>query len=511
MVPHEMNRTEAEITAAALADAPPQAAFAQGIALLKADYPELLLPGARALAQRHPADPRLAQLLGLAARAAGHGPLAHTAFRCAASLAPHDPLIAHSHARAALEAGDPAAALFEHARRLAPGDGTVLQGLAAALLAEGKAENAVQLLSGVLSTNPLWTDGHRTLAHLQGQLGREPLAAIEAALAQRPAIPELHRLRIATLLEARRTPEAPGAIAHARASLGGQRWLDLLAGHAASELGETARADAAFAKIGTAASISEMSLIARHAIRSGRFTEAARQIEPWLSRADSADLWPYAALAWRMTGDPRAEWLEGDAALIGVYDLADRIADLPGLAEHLRRLHMAREAPLDQSVRGGTQTDGNLLLRADPPLQALRRLLLDAVCDHFSRLPRARAGHPTLLERREPLRIAGSWSVRLSGAGFHADHVHSQGWYSSALYVSLPETIGGAEGADPHAGWLTIGEARELIPALAPLRLIEPRPGRLVLFPSTMWHGTRAYSAGERLTVAFDIARPKQD
>ena len=40
--------------------------------------------------------------------------------------------------------------------------------------------------------------------------------------------------------------------------------------------------------------------------------------------------------------------------------------------------------------------------------------------------------------------------------------------------------------------------------------MIEPKPGRLVLFPSTMWHGTEPFAAGERLTVAFDVARPPQ-
>jgi hypothetical protein len=49
------------------------------------------------------------------------------------------------------------------------------------------------------------------------------------------------------------------------------------------------------------------------------------------------------------------------------------------------------------------------------------------------------------------------------------------------------------------------------VPGLAPYRLVEPKPGRLVLFPSTMWHGTRPFPAGERLTIAFDIARPRQD
>lgn len=90
--------------------------------------------------------------------------------------------------------------------------------------------------------------------------------------------------------------------------------------------------------------------------------------------------------------------------------------------------------------------------------------------------------------------------------GFHSDHVHSQGWISSALYVALPGQT--PEGASRHEGWLSLGEARDLVPGLDPVRLVEPRPGRLVLFPSTMWHGTRPFPAGERLTAAFDIARP---
>jgi hypothetical protein len=63
-------------------------------------------------------------------------------------------------------------------------------------------------------------------------------------------------------------------------------------------------------------------------------------------------------------------------------------------------------------------------------------------------------------------------------------------------------------GGPVHSGWLSLGEATELGLDLPPVRLIEPKPGRLVLFPSTMWHGTRPFTEGERLTVAFDVARP---
>lgn len=507
---------EAQAIADGLIRSDPAAAFGAGIGLLREDYPELALPAAKRLSDRNRADARLAQLLGLAARATGDGPLAYIAFSRAARLAPADPLIAHSHARAALEAGKPAVDLFERAARLAPQDGSVLQGLAAALVAERRGSEAVERLEAILTRNPLWIDGQRTLAQIRGQYGLDPVARIDAAIARDPGQPDLHRLRILTLLEARRPRDAAHAIATARAALGELGWLRQLAAHTASETGDLAQADREFAAAPPPASLEEFAMRARHLLRAGRPDEAAALLEPRI--ADSRDhlFWPYLSLAWRLLDDPRADWLEGDERLVGVYDLADHVGDLGALADHLRSLHFAVEAPLDQSVRGGTQTDGNLLLRDEPPIRELRQVLLATVATHIERLPSPRDGHPTLLSRRTPHRIAGSWSVRLRDAGFHADHVHSQGWLSSAFYVALPETLASGNtpaqgGAGSHEGWLSLGECRELVPDLAPSRLIEPKPGRLVLFPSTMWHGTHPFPSGERMTVAFDIALPKQE
>src|SRR3546814_18174578 len=73
----------------------------------------------------------------------------------------------------------------------------------------------------------------------------------------------------------------------------------------------------------------------------------------------------------------------------------------------------------------------------------------------------------------------------------------------SALYSSLPDD---AERGPPPAGWLQFGAQSELKLDLEPTRMVEPKPGRLVLFPSTMWHGTVHFKAGERLSVAFDVA-----
>ena len=80
--------------------------------------------------------------------------------------------------------------------------------------------------------------------------------------------------------------------------------------------------------------------------------------------------------------------------------------------------------------------------------------------------------------------------------------MHPQGWISSAFYVAVPEPTP----AEPVGGWLRFG-ATQLGPNLelpAEYR-IEPKPGRLALFPSFLWHGTEPFSGpGERLTLAFD-------
>ncbi|WP_143873241.1 putative 2OG-Fe(II) oxygenase [Catenovulum sediminis] len=47
----------------------------------------------------------------------------------------------------------------------------------------------------------------------------------------------------------------------------------------------------------------------------------------------------------------------------------------------------------------------------------------------------------------------------------------------------------------------------ELNIELEPVNKIEPKIGRLVLFPSYSWHSTVPFNEGERLVVAFDVAR----
>lgn len=449
---------------------------------------------------------RLWQWVGLLQRSLDRHEAAIDAFARAARLAPGDASIAHGRAYTALEAGLPAVALFEAAWRLNPGSGEILAGLTSARFAAGEGNVAADQLALVVKNNPAWIDGHRTLAQVRALLSGKAAAgqSFAEAVATMPDQVELWEAWIATLVAGELYGEALDVVRRARRRLGASPWIGLHEAIALSEQGEVDAAEPLFAAIEDPAAIVWR---VRHLLRSGRIAEALPVIDARLDPGDPA-LWPYAAIAWRSTRDPRWQWLDGQPKLVSVVDLTGDLPPLDRLADTLRGLHLARAEHLDQSVRGGTQTDGPLFSRIEPELRALREAIVRAVERHVAQLPATDPRHPTLAKpRNRRIRFAGSWSVRLAGQGHHANHVHPQGWLSSAFYVALPDE---AERGGGEAGWLTLGQPQAGLGLdLAPVRAIEPKPGQLVLFPSTMWHGTMPFARGERLTVAFDVAQPR--
>jgi hypothetical protein len=329
----------------------------------------------------------------------------------------------------------------------------------------------------------------------------------ERALESAPDAIELWRELITTLMHDDLYAETLSVIGRARVQAGSHLAFDANEAVCFDELGDAMTADRLFAALEHVDDFNFQLRRIRHALRGRRPDRASALAEPHLAGPNGNFVAPYLSIAWRMMDDPRWQWLEGDSRLVGVYDLADSLPPLEGLAARLRSLHMTSDQPLEQSVRGGTQTDGELLSRIEPEIRALRRAVAEAVDRHIAQLPPEDPRHPLLRHRPPPfVRFAGSWSIRLVSQGFHANHIHPQGWFSSALYVALPK---GSDAGPPDAGWLQLGGPQERLGIdLAATRTIEPKPGRLVLFPSTMWHGTIPFPEGERLTVAFDVARP---
>jgi uncharacterized protein (TIGR02466 family) len=244
----------------------------------------------------------------------------------------------------------------------------------------------------------------------------------------------------------------------------------------------------------------------------GRPDQALARLKATLERyPEDQSLWGWAATAARAAGDPLYGRLCGYETVVGAYDIAvpDGWTDLDSFLGDLRNslnlLHAYQQHPANQSLRHGSQTLHLLSGSDDPVIQAFFRAIDAPIRAHMARI--GQGDDP--LRRRNTLdyRIAGAWSVRLRPGGFHRDHFHPEGWLSSAFYVETPDAALESAG---HEGWIRFGKPPFATdPPLEADHYVRPMPGRLVLFPSYMWHGTVPFTTDEaRMTIAFD-AVPK--
>lgn len=215
----------------------------------------------------------------------------------------------------------------------------------------------------------------------------------------------------------------------------------------------------------------------------------------------------YEATAARLLGDPSYRELYDYSRLVRTYDLEaprgwSSMSELNGaLLESLNTRHQFATHPLDQSLRNGSQTARSLLTDADPAIQAALAAFRAPIED-YRRAMGTNPAHPLSSRNRGDVGFSGAWSVQLRREGFHVNHFHPQGWISSAYYVSVPKEV---EDVSQMSGWIKFGETRYPVPGATPEVFVPPLAGRLVLFPSYMWHGTNPIHGSEtRTSIAFD-------
>lgn len=243
-------------------------------------------------------------------------------------------------------------------------------------------------------------------------------------------------------------------------------------------------------------------------LRLGRCADALMEILPARTSEPLNQEWIcYETMALRQIGHPRYHELCDYERMVRAFDLqvppgyADIASFNEALASSLSRLHILQSHPLDQSLRHGSQTTRSLLYVKDPVIEAYIKALDGPIRAYIDSMGPPQAGHPWSGRNSGGYKLAGAWSVKLKARGYHINHLHPAGWISSAYYVSLPKAV--AESSDQQ-GWIKFGEPRWPTPGCTIEKVVQPKAGRLVLFPSYMWHGTIPFEDGERMTAPFD-------
>ncbi len=148
------------------------------------------------------------------------------------------------------------------------------------------------------------------------------------------------------------------------------------------------------------------------------------------------------------------------------------------------------------ATRNGMRT-ARFPLAGDAASSALVRSIEGAVVGYAEAL---RGSHPFVTARPPRARLF-AWALVFREAGYQVPHHHPEPWMTGVYYVAAPA-------GQPRPGALRIGVFPDWAGVAPPwpVQVVEPEPGRLVLFPSFVPHDTvPTGSAGERVSIAFDV------
>ena len=467
----------------------------------------------RTLLARDPADAEAWGILGMVLANCGRLLEAEDAYRHSISLDPDNRVTHHNLGALLVEMERPEAiSALERARRLgADGyENAYVRGRAA--LNAGDLDGAEANFERAVALQPAKLEAQRTLAQVRFMRGDPEFvrSLAGAASADRENLPL--QLLLGELLW--RAGQLTAAEAVTRDLLVHKGHGAAVQSTLAGILLESGRAKEAEAfALEAAAASPDDEVVIRNLVTILLTLGAAEDASPFIQaqrrrRPDSQAWLAFEATAARALGKARYLELYDYASLVRVFDLQappgwSSIAELNrALAATLGERHRFSSQPLDQTLRNGTQTSRSLLTDPDPAVRAILSAFAAPIED-YRRTLRTPEDHPLSRANIGASKFTGAWSVRLHRNGYHVNHYHPEGMLSSAYYVEVPSET---QDANLKSGWIKFGEPRYAVPGLAAAHFVQPRPGRLVLFPSYMWHGTNAIHGEEaRLCIAFDV------
>lgn len=146
-----------------------------------------------------------------------------------------------------------------------------------------------------------------------------------------------------------------------------------------------------------------------------------------------------------------------------------------------------------------------LLIGDKGPMEVLEKIILREINNYRQQIAQE-PPHPFLQHWPDRWKLA-SWAVVLKGEGNLVPHIHFDGYLGGVYYPYLPHGLREPKVKD-RAGWFELGRPPDDFPITVPptTRSVQPKVGRMILFPSYLYHCTIPFESNEeRISIAFDL------
>ncbi len=473
--------------------------------------PDRARPLLARLLDAHPRDADALTVLGIVEQRTGHTAAALDAFGQAREQDPHNPARIGNHAVALKQAGryDEAIAAFQASLALRPGAPVALTNLGSCLIAAHREAEAEAPLRAAVAAKPDHAEAWNNLGVALARTGRrhDACGAYGRALALRPDYTEAALNRCDALLALGRHDETEAAARAVLATQPGHARAANVLAQALDERGDLPGAIAVYRQsleregLNHPIGINLVMALLRAGDPEGALT-IADQLLASLPSVTTPLALKCAALE-RLGRTAALAELMGVDRFVKVID----VADVPGfesvaafneaLERELRAHPSLTFEPEGLVTRAGRQSD-ELAHETSPAMAALVALAKRNAAAHAATLEGK--DHPFLRARPAQWDLT-LWGTILAPGGAVESHIHAPNWMSGVYYPVLPDTVGAGE-----EGWFAIGALPARLGGGGTLRKMEPAEGRMILFPSYLWHCTLPFGGeDDRISLAFDL------
>ena len=154
--------------------------------------------------------------------------------------------------------------------------------------------------------------------------------------------------------------------------------------------------------------------------------------------------------------------------------------------------------PPNQSAVGGFQTTGNLFRYSNSNILTLKEIILNEIDLYYEKFQNENC---SFMEKWPNEKNIIGWHMRLKEQGYHNFHIHPSGWLSGVIYLKVVPSLNKNEGAIKFN--LT---GPNISDSNLPEIIHNPAVGDMILFPSSLYHGTIPFSTDtDRIVVSFDL------